>query len=197
MKVMPIFINFLAVDTLKVDNVKLEKYCLHLKGSTQGRVISNGGGWQSDNVDLAAPELRELLEEVHKRLVELHRYFDFHDWMRPVINEAWVNINNRGHFNYAHKHPGSVFSCVYYVKGGPNHGNLELVTPIAEHGYTISENMVTKFNSFTGTNLVLPATSGELAIFPGWLSHQVRPNCTDDDRISIALNSGVLPDSTK
>ncbi len=53
--IMPIFINFLAVSSLKLDNAALEKFCLERKKSSPGRVISNGGGWQSDNLDPAAP----------------------------------------------------------------------------------------------------------------------------------------------
>ena len=75
--IMPIFINFLAVDSLKLDNDKLEKFCLQKKKSSPGRKVSNGGGWQSDNLDLATPELAELFAEVGKRLDEVHRAFDF------------------------------------------------------------------------------------------------------------------------
>lgn len=188
----PIFVNFLATDTLKIDNTGLEKYCLDLKSRSTGRVISNGGGWQSGSLDHAAPELQELLDEVHKRLCEVHLHFNFNDTRHPAITESWINVNNHGHFNYAHNHPGSLFSCVYYVKGGANKGNIEFMTPIAEHRYTITDKIVDKLNAFTGTNVTLPPVTGELLIFPAWLFHQVRRNETDEDRISIAMNSTIL-----
>ena len=75
-----------------------------------------------------------------------HRAFDFHPSMRQVITEAWININGKGHFNYSHDHPGSLFSAVYYVKGGADKGELELKTPIVPHTYTISNEMVGGFN---------------------------------------------------
>lgn len=188
----PVFINFIANDLLKLDNAQLEKYCLDLKKNSAGRIVSNGGGWQSNYLDLRTPALQQLLEEVDKRLNEVHRHFNFNDAMRQVITETWVNVNNRGHFNYGHNHPGSMFSCVYYVKGGAAKGNIEFVTPIAEHSYTISDTMVANFNAFTGNALSLPPVTGELLIFPAWLVHRVRQNEIDDDRISIALNSGVM-----
>src|SRR3954469_16786174 len=77
MNIMPIFTNFLAVDSLGLDNERIEKFCLETNKNSSGRVISNGGGWQSENLDLATPELGELFLEVRKRLEEVHRAFEF------------------------------------------------------------------------------------------------------------------------
>lgn len=187
--IMPIFINFLAVESLKLDNDRLEKFCLEEKKTSSGRTISNGGGWQSGNLDPAAPELAELFAEVRKKLDEVHRTFEFDTSLRQVITEAWININQKGHFNYSHDHPGSLFSAVYYVKGGADKGALELKTPIAPHTYTISNEMVGGFNAFTGHAMVIPPVTGDLLIFPSWLLHRVNLSQSDEDRISIAFNS--------
>ena len=187
--IMPIFINFLAVDSLKLDNDRLEKFCLERMKSSPGRRISNSGGWQSDNLDPATPELAELFAEVRKRLDEVHRAFEFNTSLRQVITEAWININQKGHFNNSHDHPGSLFSAVYYVKGGADKGDLELKTPIIPHTYTISNEMVGSFNSFTGHAMVIPPVTGDLVIFPSWLLHRVNMSQSEEERISIAFNS--------
>lgn len=187
--IMPIFINFLAVDSLSLDNDRIEKFCLESKRNSPGRVISNGGGWQSDNLDPATPELMELFAQVGKRLEEVHRAFEFSTSLRQVITEAWININQKGHFNYSHDHPGSLFSAVYYVKGGADKGELELKTPIAPHTYTISNEMVASFNAFTGHAMVIPPVTGDLLIFPSWLLHRVNMSQSEEDRISIAFNA--------
>lgn len=187
--IMPIFINFLAVDSLRLDNDKIEKFCQETKKGSAGRVISNGGGWQSNNLDASTPELAELFVEVQKRLDEVHRAFEFNPATRQVITEAWININQKGHFNTSHDHPGSLFSAVYYVKGGADKGELELKTPIAPHTYTISSEMVGGYNAFTGHAMVIPPVTGDLLIFPSWLLHRVNMSQSDEERISIALNT--------
>ena len=187
--IMPIFINFLAVESLRLDNDRIEKFCLDLKKSSAGRVISNGGGWQSDNLAPDTPELAELFGEVRTRLDEVHRAFDLNPAMRQVITEAWININQKGHFNYSHDHPGSLFSAVYYVKGGADKGELELKTPVTPHTYTISNEMVGGFNAFTGHAMVIPPVTGDLLIFPSWLLHRVNMSQSNEERISIAFNS--------
>jgi uncharacterized protein (TIGR02466 family) len=189
MNIMPIFINFLAVDSLRLDNDRIEAYCLARKAASSGRVISNGGGWQSENLDLATPELAELFAAVRARLDEVHRAFEFNKAMHQEITEAWINVNGRGHINYSHDHPGSLFSAVYYVKGGADKGALEFKTPIAPHTYTISDELVGGFNAFTGHAMVIPPVTGDLLIFPSWLLHRVNMSQSDEDRISIAFNS--------
>ena len=109
--------------------------------------------------------------------------------MRQVITEAWININQKGHFNYSHDHPGSLFSAVYYVKGGPDKGELEFKTPITPHTYTISNDIVANFNNFTGHAMVIPPVTGDLLIFPSWILHRVNISRSEEDRISIAFNS--------
>ena len=187
--IMPIFINFLAVDSLRLDNDSIEKFCLERRNNNSGRKVSNGGGWQSENLDLATPELAELFAEVGKKLDEVHRAFEFNTSLRQVITEAWININQKGHFNYSHDHPGSLFSAVYYVKGGVDKGELELKTPISPHTYTISNEMVGDFNAFTGHAMVIPPVTGDLLIFPSWLLHRVNMSQSEEARISIAFNS--------
>ena len=187
--IMPIFINFLAMESLRLDNNRIEKFCLEKKKNSSGRTISNGGGWQSGNLDLATPELAELFAEVCKRLDDVHRAFEFNTSLRQVITEAWININQKGHFNLSHDHAGSLFSAVYYVKGGPDKGALELKTPIVPHTYTISDELVRDYNAFNGHRMVIPPVTGDLLIFPSWLLHHVHVSQSDENRISIALNS--------
>ena len=187
--VVPIFINFLAVESLRVDNDRLEKFCLEAKKKSSGRTISNGGGWQSGSLDPATPELAELFAEVGKRLNEVHRALGFKPSLRQVITEAWININQRGHFNLSHDHAGSLFSAVYYVNGGPDKGALELTTPIAPHTYTISGEMVGDYNAFNGHRMAIPPITGDLVVFPSWILHHVHMSQSNEDRISIALNS--------
>ena len=191
MQVVPIFINFLATETLRLDNARIERFCYALKEKGGGRVVSNGGGWQSNNIDLATPELQELFRIITDKLNELHRYFNLKSSMRQVIEDAWVNINKKGDFNYTHAHPGMFFSCVYYVKGGPNKGNIEFTNPIPAHAYTIQNYMTDEHNAFTGNALAIPPITGELVIFPSWLEHLVRQSQSDEDRISIAINSRI------
>ena len=66
---------------------------------------------------------------------------------------------------------------------------MTMLTPIAAHTYTISNELVSGFNAFTGHAMVIPPVTGDLLIFPAWLLHRVNMSRSDEDRISIAFNS--------
>ncbi len=188
MIISPVFTNFIATESLKLDNAKLESFCQNARASLNGRTYSNDKGWQSPNIDLKTPELQDLLNEVSKSLAELHSHFKFRDTLRLAVWEAWININPKGAFNYSHNHPGAVFSCVYYVKSEPDMGNIVFRTPNIMQPFTITGEMVTSYDTFTMDEMEIAPRTGSLLIFPAWLVHFVRPNESDQDRISIALN---------
>ena len=57
------FSNFIAHSYLKeINNKKLEKYCLQLKRTNKGRIISNYGGWQSKDLNLKVPIIDSLVK---------------------------------------------------------------------------------------------------------------------------------------
>ena len=80
-------------------------------------------------------------------------------------------------------------ALVTSIPYGVDKGELELKTPIIPHTYTISNEMVGNFNAFTGHAMVIPPVTGDLLIFPSWLLHRVNISQSDEDRISIAMNS--------
>ena len=192
MHIQPLFTNFLAIDMLELDNASMEAYALDLKSKQIGRQVSNAGGWQGLDLDMSAPEVKPLFDIVQEKLNELHRQFEFADNMRFELFESWVNVNDKHHFNYPHTHAGSFFSGVYYVKSADNAGDIEFVSPIAAHEYTITTPMVKNFNEFNSNTWQVTPHVGKLILFPSWLTHFVRANHSDENRISISFNSRLV-----
>ena len=46
--------------SLTLDNKSIKKYCLNFSKKNKGRIISNIGGWQSDNLSGAHKPLNDL-----------------------------------------------------------------------------------------------------------------------------------------
>lgn len=193
MEIKPIFYNFICTDFLSVDNSALEKYCLKQKQSNSGRVISNQGGWQSNDLDFTAPELAPLLVEISTRLNKLHTELQLINNGYQVIDNMWANINGPGSYNLLHLHPASIFSGVYYVKGNKNSGILRFRNPNTPLEFVIGPQLVQEFNGFNSASWEVYPQPGNLVIFPSWLLHDVAPNQDDADRISISFNSVMRP----
>lgn len=188
MNITPIFSQFLVDDYIDVDNEKIEKYCYELKEKSDGVKISNEGGWQSNNLDFKINnDLLKLVHEIRIKIVELNKLLGYED-NEFVVNNGWVNINGKKDFNSVHIHGSSFYSAVYYVKGGENKGNIVFCNPIFYFDGLMGMNKIKSYGLYNSTEWFYPPVTGRLLIFPSWLTHYVKPNLTDEDRISIAFN---------
>jgi uncharacterized protein (TIGR02466 family) len=97
----------------------------------------------------------------------------------------WININNYKDFNILHSHSNSTISGVYYVKTNEKSGSICFQHP----GEPIfGEYKVDEYNKINSNIYCLPSLQNTLYLFPSTLKHFVRPNQSNEDRISIAFN---------
>jgi hypothetical protein len=167
-----------------LDNESIKSFSLFRKQTDSGRVISNVGGWQSNEFNLKKPpkELKEVSKCIFDFSLEICKFMG----IEPVSGgTAWININENGHFNWSHTHPQSTLSGVYYVKTPNDCGNIEFENP----SMSLMTNMKVKsYNVFNSSSLMVPSEEGTLYIFPSWLPHKVHPNLSNEERISISFN---------
>ena len=65
MKIDAIFSNFVGGNVLKtINNDALETFILDLEKKDKGRIISNYGGWQSNDLSLQENYLKYLIVEI-------------------------------------------------------------------------------------------------------------------------------------
>lgn len=190
MNISPIFCSFVAEDNLDLDNSKIENYCHNLKKSDSGRLISNIGGWQSNilkNVDL---DLRELYEALMPRLDAMNAKLGY-EGLKPDIQGFWFNINGKNNYNEVHDHPMSFYAAVYYVKASKGQGDIVFCHPINFISNYLTNNKLKESNQFNSATWKFTPKTGMLLIFPSYLSHLVRKNETEEERISVAFNIGM------
>ena len=112
---------------------------------------------------------------------------------------AWANVNQSGHGNEFHTHPGSYWSGTYYVDDGgigqnpALGGEFELQDPrgIAPAMYAPMLAFNFPGGLSAGVSELIQPQSGMLILFPAWLSHGVRPYSGTGTRISIAFNMSL------
>jgi uncharacterized protein (TIGR02466 family) len=189
-----IFGNFLCYDNLTIDNKAVYDYCLKLSKSSPGVQISNEGGWHSDNLHLdnLDTSLQPLFNEIQIRAKQLQIDLGFKESLSHSISDAWININKHRDFNSSHKHVGCTFSGIYYVKVPKDSGILEFTNPITELPYVIGDWMIEEYNFFNSKSWKVIPEEGKLIMWPSWLMHSVKPNLSNDTRISIAFNTIIV-----
>lgn len=180
-------------DLDEIDNKKIVKYATKLSKKNEGRILSNYGGWQSNDFHLNDCENEELLklgQIVELKAQEAAVELGIKPNMQVFMSNFWLNLNRKGNGNMRHMHPTSFFSAAYYVQVSENCGRIVFEHPTSMANFW--------WNSFTNTSTYATHPTinyepkvGRLLIFPSWLEHSVQPNASDDVRISVAFNTDI------
>jgi uncharacterized protein (TIGR02466 family) len=105
---------------------------------------------------------------------------------------AWYNINRYGDHHAPHTHPHSYLSGTYYLRMPP---------PATSDDPRARPGCISFFDPRTGANMVTVGpepdaqssypvypSAGTLLMWPSPLQHQVHPNLSQDQRITISVN---------
>jgi uncharacterized protein (TIGR02466 family) len=182
-------------------NDELEKIILAKEEESKGVVVSNRGGWQSDDkilewggapIKTVATALTELIDQItlHMEGTEVRRVRV--DWRI----HGWANVNRKGNANVPHVHPGAYWSAVYYVRTDSDEskgGELELIDPRGVVPILYCPKLRFGIQGYitAGMSELHAPKPGQCVVFPSWLAHAVRIYSGDTTRISIAFNYSV------
>ena len=144
-------------------------------------------------------EFGKLLIAIKKNALECYKTYGPMSTDLEFAN-VWINMNNKGGYNEVHTHPGCVMSGVYYVKAPSDEcGRIAFhrdgMDAYLLHSLGVAEDMSTSEEPHCSATWSYPPIENRLFVFPAWLSHGVRENETDQDRISISFN--LVPKRTK
>lgn len=175
-------------DSLEVDNDALAKACLEKEAKSKGVILSNSGGWQSEDNIFDDPRFFELKRQSLYCCMSCTRDMSVKSkYMLKLIN-AWANVNRDNDYNHEHSHPGSFLSAVYYVKAPKGCGDFILCDPRGNKPFTEFDRYFENFNEINSSRFTFTPEQGRLLIFPSWAKHYVKPNLSGKERISIAMN---------
>lgn len=193
MKIETILANFVAYENLKIDNKSIMDFCYYQRQKNpEGRIISNKGGWQSDDIYLHQcnhPEVVKLISIINDRSKIISGKLHLYDKKNITVNNFWININKISNSNNLHFHDGALFAAVYYVKVPAYSGNIIMMSGnVKLYDECIKPGYVEKYNEFNSSSYTYNPVEGDLLFLPAWLEHKVENNNSKEDRISIAFN---------
>ena len=198
---------------LKIDVQKMQDICYEVASTMEGKARSNRGVLNYQSPDFMGEQVIEdldkgshvdefglLLKDIKSNALDCYKTFGPMSTELSFAN-AWININGNGGYNEVHTHPGCVISGVYYVKV-PKEGepgqicfHRDGTDGYVLHSLGVAEDMSTAEVPHTSSTWSYPPVEGRLILFPAWLSHGVRENETNEDRISISFN--LVPKRSK
>jgi uncharacterized protein (TIGR02466 family) len=177
-------------------HAELKRVILARREASPGSVVTNRGGWHSEN-DLQTwpePSIRQFMQRLQMATTALVQHLVPHpeaDQLQGWRIEAWANVNPPGAYNRAHHHlgGGNLWSGVYYVDTGETDAGAA-----ASAGETVF---------LDGSGLPIERVSrrpvgprelrvrpcpGVMLVFPAGLLHAVEPHRGASARVTIAFN---------
>ena len=167
-------------------NQYLEQKILHWSQQDKGVSKTNAGGWHSTTDMNRKEEYNVLIKELFAMQYEIFKK-EFLT-QKPVLGNMWANINYPGNANRHHLHPNSLFSGVYWIKAPEKSGNLMLYEPRPGVHTTMPNRKEGKLPSELWREIHYQPKAGTAIMFPSWLWHEVKPNESNDIRISVSFN---------
>ena len=184
MQIQGLFPTALAAQQLNCNTQLLVDYAHSLEQQNPG--VARDGGWQSSTLDLAAPELAELVGAVVECIQGLaHHLWNFDSAHTLALDNGWINNN------WSHLHGGHFLSLVYYAQVPAHSGNLVFEPPHNHLDYSVPEQILQELTPWNAQRHHHVPQHNQLIAFPSWIRHSAEPNTTNSERISYAFNASI------
>jgi uncharacterized protein (TIGR02466 family) len=103
----------------------------------------------------------------------------------PFTLQSWINLHDRGGFNFLHMHEGSLLSGTFYINVPEGSGQFVFRDP--RPGVLNSSIKGGVPNGHADVHLA--PSAGLMVLFPCWMEHYVEPHEGDEPRIAIGFNA--------
>jgi uncharacterized protein (TIGR02466 family) len=184
-----IFATPISYNDLKLNTKKLTSFAYDLKTKDKGRVLSNNGGWQSNDVDLTNTTLKPLFKEISKNVEDYIHLIGFKKNLQMLLCNGWFNINDYKDSNNMHYHPDCEISGVYYLQSSKDSGEIVFYHPSDVLDLFWKDSKKEIFTPINSKSYIYEPMVNRLFLFPSWLKHSVMPNMDKKlNRISFSFN---------
>ena len=150
------------------------------------------GGYTSYNsvcrMQQFSPTFAKLERKLNRHVANYVRALGLDLDERPLaMTDCWVNIMPRQVVHSLHLHPLSTISGTYYVQAPKGCSAIKFEDPRLDRFMAAPPRRI-DCKAEQRPWFVVPAEAGKLVLFESWLRHEVPPNQSKTDRISISFN---------
>jgi uncharacterized protein (TIGR02466 family) len=145
---------------------------------------TNRQGWNSEEMTvLERPEFAALKQSILAACAGALGEMGEGD--SELFLQSWVNLHDRGGFNFLHLHEGSLLSGSFYISVPPGSGQFVFRDPRPGVIHGSVKGAVPNGHC----DIHLTPSAGLLVLFPCWMEHYVEPHDSDEPRIAIGFNA--------
>ena len=173
-------------------NLNLDYYLnksLSFKEKYPSRNKSNAGGYQSPDLIINEKIFQQnFFNDIREDLTNFYSIFNMNKEIQT--KELWLNINKQHSFNKLHDHPFSFMSGVFYIKANKNNGKLIFHDNYSKNLYAENyhTSYISSYNEYNSSTHHIVPEENTLILFLSSTWHEVEPNLTNEERISLSFN---------
>ncbi len=177
-------------------NSRLLRECRHLaEEDIAGRrwsATNYPGGFTSYNsqarMHRMSPTFAALEKLIDGHVRKFARVLDLDLARRKLeMTDCWVNVMSRQVVHGLHLHPLATISGTYYVRTPRGCSGLKFEDPRLDR-YMAAPPRKSRARRDNQVWVTVPAEQGRVVLFESWLRHEVQPNPTKTERVSVSFN---------
>jgi len=174
----PVCFSKLERPLTKQELKTVEKYKKETKNN-MGNTIS------IPNYVLENKTLKNLKKDLNKKVID---YFNevvcTSNSIIPYITQSWLTYTETDQFHHRHSHANSYVSGVFYISADKEVDKIKFYKPDHQE----IELAVSKYNLFNATTWQYPVQTGDVLLFPAYLTHGVEKKKGTNIRITLSFN---------
>ena len=138
---------------------------------------------------------RYVLDDPAMKNIRKSIQFYIDDYMQRVyapknpveayLTQTWLNYTEKGEYHHKHAHPNSWISGCLYINADREQDKITFFKETYNRIDLPTEN----YNAFNSSSWWFSVGTGDIVLFPSYLTHMVEQTTSTDTRISIAFNT--------
>ena len=148
--------------------------------------IKNAGNITTKNNYILEQRIfKKLKKELELKVIDyFNKIICSSNDIKPYITQSWLNYTKKNEYHHEHEHPNSIISGVFYINADKNHDKIIFYNKTYRQIHLHTEN----FNAYNSSRWWFPVETGQVVLFPSYLTHCVENKESDNTRISLAFN---------
>ena len=166
------------------DFKKLESICYDLIKTTNIKTHTEIGDAASSAPNKSkAPHILSEFKDFYKWLDDIAQHIILNEWgmykgHTYKVSNSWVNLHGEGGVTEKHHHGPTTLTSAAYLNMPENGGFIEFRDPLEYHkGFYIKQ-----YDDELYGWKSIPAVSGDVLLFPGYLRHRTQPNKNPNEK---------------
>jgi uncharacterized protein (TIGR02466 family) len=184
--------HFILDDYQQLNDTLLEEIRSEQQQDPKGEKWSNILGWHSASNLQQRESFAGFTQIVGENTLEVANclHWDLQK-ISLEIKSCWAIVNGKMASNSVHNHPNSILSGVYYLQAPENSGVISFADPRPAAQMLVPP--IVEYSLWTLPKISYKPQAGTMLLFPSWLLHGVEMNLSEELRISLSFNIGMLP----